>query len=245
MKKQLTLVLVLFIALWTGAAFAVTIPVTLTVMAGDGSVFVFDELQGSIEGDNFFGQGSVEGDQFRVDWTVQGDLDPNTTWLLGVTNFAPVPLPFIIIANTITGVFVPPNRSSGSIGVTISDSDSTGASFTSTGPNPVYTALIDGAPYGAPTLLNWPYSLVAPVDGSATSVAASFGLPGTICPTPGIVATMGILNQFTLSGNADVVGITENIRVLHAVPEPATMTLIGLGLTGLVGRSLRRRAKRA
>ena len=130
--------------------------------------------------------------------------------------------------------FPAPNLISGNVLPSVIDGGLDGASITSTSPTAIYQAQIDGTTVA--TLLNHPFSLIAPVGGS-NSATASFG------PTPSGVAVtsnIGIQLRFVLTGDNDTAAILSRFDV-NEVPEPGSLALIGLGLALLSSRARRPR----
>jgi hypothetical protein len=129
--------------------------------------------------------------------------------------------------------FPAPNFISGNVRTNVIDGGNDGATVATTSPTALYQAQIDGTTVA--TLQNHPFALSAPVAGSNTA-AASFG--PTVSAVP-VTSNIGIQLRFTLTPG-DTAAILSRFDVT-AIPEPASIALIGLGLALVVGSSNRRR----
>lgn len=122
-------------------------------------------------------------------------------------------------------------------GIGIAANDDAGGGFRSTLPagNPLYSGLTPGLYYLAITLFNAdPESVGGAIFPNApfTSVFGNTGVGGG-SPITGY------------SGNSNNTGTYQiALTGVSAVPEPGSMTLLGLGLAGLTARQLRRRRQR-
>lgn len=160
------------------------------------------------------------------------DSDPVVTGTITSTNLQPTSQLFTYIF-TLPVASMPTSLTGGSARGTVTDTNGDGATLTP-GAGGVYTALIDGASYGAPQLLNGIY--VDPAGGGPTSIPTStFGAPIPSYPGPAVNTSIGIQLEFTLTG-FDQASITSNHVV---VPEPGTAGLLGVGLAGLASRRRR------
>jgi PEP-CTERM motif-containing protein len=170
------------------------------------------------------------------------DSDPVVTGVITSTNLQPTTqlftyvftLPVSPMASTLTG---------GSARGTVTDTNGDGATLSPGPGGSVYTALIDGAPYGAPptsTQLLFGPSYFDPATPNGTDFGGptgeKFGAPIPSYSGPGVTSSIGIQLQFYLTG-FDQSSITSNHVVV--VPEPHTAALLGVGL-GLLAVRRRR-----
>ena len=167
-----------------------------------------------------------------TNWNLHLDSDPTVINFFALQNNLAVAQTFTITVSIPTaGTFGPPVTIQGSIGGSVTDTTGNGASLTSAGGNPIYTALVDNV--STQTLLNSPQSFSAGAFGSQTFGPASFG------PTSlGIAATssIGITVRFTLSPG-DIASYTS---VFTLIPEPTTLLLLASGLAGMAHFGRRR-----
>jgi hypothetical protein len=167
------------------------------------------------------------------------DSDPVVTGTITSTNLQPITQLFTYVFTLPVSPMSSPTLTGGSARGTLTDTSGDGATMTAGPSGAVYTALIDGSPYGAPPnstqLLFGPYSIAAGGNPPANIPSSSFGSPIPSYSGPGVTSSIGIQLQFNLSG-LDQASITSNHVVV--VPEPQTAALLGVGL-GLI--AIRRR----
>jgi hypothetical protein len=242
--KHLAVALAVAVFAWAAPAFADTIPLSL-ILTVDEETTVFEELEGTLDPSGIFrGEGELDGVGFEVEWDLRGDLDPALTIGLAVTDTG-APSVFSFVFGLPVGSIPAPTVTGGSIGGSITDGNGDGATISDAG-QPIYTALINGSPFQ--TMLDNPYSLSATDPFSTVGIPVeSFGIPGLTVPGPGVTVTdMGIEIRFALSGGNDAAAITANFVVEpFIIPEPATMSLLGIGVAGFLGSALRRRMRNA
>ncbi len=167
-------------------------------------------------------------------FTQLGIMDGTANLLIEEIEFDPDPSVFYntTLTNTTAGVqtytlsialptaFAAPNLIYGATTVGVIDNGMDGATLTSAAPTAVYQSIIDGATVG--TLLNDPFSLVAPAMG-VNSINATYGWNPSNVP---INMFMGITHTFTLTPG-DSASFLSRFDVI--VPEPAALSLLAIG----------------
>ena len=169
-----------------------------------------------------------------ISWDLLVDPDPVVSGVAAVTNLSGAAQEYTLIFQLpITPIF-PSSRTGGSLQGGITDNDGDGATVSTAPGSALYTAQIDGVNwqqlYGAPN------SFAAGSFGSENIPSTSFGSPIPSLPGPAALTSIGIVLDFTLTGN-DSASFTSNHVVV--TPEPQTGALLGLGLAFLAIRRRR------
>jgi hypothetical protein len=190
--------------------------------------------------DLLWSDGSWSGNHAAVRWNgVDGDLDPGVSGVWSITNNTGSTQ--IYSFSVILPVLPVTPSSLMFLSSTVSVSDANfagGASLASVG-SPLYTGLIDLAPVGASALFAHPYSLVAPLGSTVGDTETAGVFPGSI-PGPPVSASIGIQHVFSLTaGDSATLNST---FFLVAIPEPATLGMALLGVTGLATAARRSRS---
>ncbi len=188
-----------------------------------GCVSAGTEGQQSCVGTNLAGPTDYE----LLSWNVFLDPDPAVVGFIAIQNNA-------LVAQTFSFTFLlpivaqgPQIQVNGSISGSLTDANGNGATLNSVAPA-VYQAQVDGLTVQS-LLLHPQPAVVAGVFGSTPWGGASFG--PTILGQPAN-STIAIKVDFTLSPG-DLASFTSVFNVI-AVPEPATLVMVSLGLAGLV-----------
>ncbi len=177
------------------------------------------------------------GGQFGVNlsWDLESDADPFVTGVINVFNFTGSTTTFTLNFMQPVAPAVVNGTGTGSIAIAIQDVFNSGSgTLSSAGGGPIYTPQVDGAAFGAGTLLSGT-SLGISTAGETVSTNASFG-PSAV----GAVGTsLGLEIEFSLT-NLDLATGTSIFEVVE-VPEPSSIVLLAIGLVSIgVWRKRRR-----
>jgi hypothetical protein len=171
----------------------------------------------------------VAGDDWAINsWSSVYDIDPFVTNNIVLTNNSAVAQTFIISAAIPIPAFAYDRAVFSSVGVTATDSNGNGSVSVSS--LSLFEGQVNGV--GALSLLD-PVSLTqancSPFPNTpGCSATASDGVVLQLLPA-GVANVIGIKLQFTLSPG-DSIGVTSRFEI---IPEPTTLFLVGMGVTGL------------
>ena len=163
--------------------------------------------------------------------------DPVVTGTTGVTNlFSSTQQITLLFTLPILPPIPGATLQGGSYRGTVTDNNGNGATIAAPTGSALYTAQIDGV--NTQSLYPDPNSFAAGNFLSANIPATNFGSPIPSLPGGPALVSIGIVLDFTLTGN-DSASFTSN-HVVEPVPEPQTGALVAMGLALL---ALRRRSK--
>ena len=168
-------------------------------------------------------------------WSLSMDSDPFVTNNFTITNTSGSTQTYTLGTTIGVSPTIPIGAMQGSIGFTLTDNNSNGATLATSGVS-IYQGTIDGNV--ARTLWNSSTTFTAPFGSTASSTY--FGFPTRETAPESVDSNIGVLIKFSLTAG-DSVAFTSNFDVVP-VPVPAAIWLFGSGLLGLFGVSRRKRS---
>jgi hypothetical protein len=203
-----------------------------------------DSVIANPDGSFSFVNGSMSTANWEWTWSdLTVKTDPFVSSAFGFKNLAAVTMPFVISVSLPVAPILPSTLMGGSMGGSVTDSFPDGLGGIATiAPDALYTGTIDGVGVVPAAELHADPFSSAPFAFGGDTVAippVSFGLPGPTVPGPAVLATIGIVNKFTLSPG-DSVAMT-NFFIVEVVPEPSSIVLAVFAGAALVWFAARRR----
>ncbi len=228
-----------------GVARADNLPFVPTFTIGQ-TALVNDEVHGNSDGSfTLIGQqrgGLLDGAPvWDLQWDLTVNQDPFIAGTLTVTNLASVVRNFnLVLALPVTPAFSP-SLFGGSLTATLLDlNGDLSASLSPIAPGgAIFRGTIDSSP--VLSLFAIGLNCFGSSPGCTASGTDSNGLPGPTLPGPGVFSAIGTLLSFSLSPG-DSVSFATNFTVEPpaAVPLPASLPLLALGLGALAARRRRK-----